>query len=293
MRKFLFLFVAALVAAACAKGNDSVLDEAKFLIDKKDYEEAAVKLDAAITDLDAGGVVATDANAVELRRLASSAYFGLSKLTILNIASDVASFPDDGDENDFLQFACLVDTIDVSRFDSIQTAIKRLTDLGAAALADETNKSVAFQAGIIELVEAFGLAPRKGSIANTAGLVEGDSITPCAKSAFTLTIANITEADKNKVLNDFVNADDHFRSAGLKETDAIMKALRENYCRLKVQDPSAGFRLVDLQAQIVCQLSDINPATIVTGAPPCADFTSSGTKAAAITTCLAQDNTQL
>ncbi|MDO8461951.1 MAG: hypothetical protein Q7S98_03710 [Deltaproteobacteria bacterium] len=281
------------LAAACAKSGDAVLDEAKFLIDRQEYEAATIKLDAAILEADSGGTVATDADAVELRRLASSAYFGLSKLTILDIASDVSSFPDDGDENDFLQFACLVDTLDVSRFDSIQTSIKRLTDLGAAALAEETNKSVSFQAGITELVEAFGLPPRKGSTANTAGLVEGASITPCAKSTFTLTIASMTEADKNKVLNDFVNADDHFRNAGIKETDAIMKALRENYCRLKVQDPSPGFRLVDLQAQIVCQLSDTNPATIVTGAPPCADFTSAGTKAAAITTCLAQDNTQL
>ncbi|MBI4212229.1 MAG: hypothetical protein HY540_06280 [Deltaproteobacteria bacterium] len=276
--KILFSSVIAFTLFACASSSKELLEQARFALDNSDFSTAVTEaksvLDANTTDLEAALVL-------------SSAYAGRGGIDILSIADDLATTDKADDLFDAIHDALASNITETTGLDDLREAIVTL-DTTLTQAPDATHplyKEYQFQLGLLEAIEALSLPSLKAQ--------------PTADG--TVTVSDIAQADYAIVQTDFSRADNHLINGDLKTDNALVTAIRKNFCVLKASatgaSPSApgfsgnlattGFSLVSLRDLNNCELqTDRSSITTfeTSGIATCTDFNFSVCSAAGNTT---------
>lgn len=256
------LFSVFLLNSSCAKRQDALREDAKFLLDRCNptQESSLPNCTAAVTK--ANELQQIDPGDLDAAMLEASAELGLARFDFLSFLSDLSELQDSG-ADDFGRFrGFILDYEQALNTNQSLTGLEIVLAEMATAVdvfdglfddaafdadgvaTDETTRRAFFQLGLIQALDAF-IRPVKlasGGVAN---------------------VANITDAQATRIQADFINADNNILRGGGDESeiDDVLRPIRENYCRCSLQTPlggQAGFNLTCLRDLMRCELYDGN-----------------------------------
>lgn len=228
-------------AMGCGSASDTALDEVRAALDSA---TTASDYDAIITK--AAAAQAADPTNFDLTLALSSAYAGRAGIEYLDLVEALSDTGNSATAFDAIH-GVFVTTLSATGLADVRLAISTLTGFTGTVSTGDDGKRYYDQLGTFQVIEAFSLSTLRAKPTSTS----------------TVTVADITAADRSNVQDDFINADNNLILGGLGADNTIVETLRKNYCALSQRSGAAGFTLEELQDITTCQLSD-SPATIVT-----------------------------
>lgn len=232
----------------CATSLDSATEAAIFALDSGDYTTAITKATEAL---------AANANDLDATILLSSGYAGRAGVNYLDLTKEIST---EGEEDNVFQqiHTAFVATISSTGLADLRLAVTTLEDFAGTFTTTREEEDFRFQLGMLQTIEALALP---GIVAQpTAG--------------GTLTVTDITEAQRVTTRDDFIAADNNLILGGLAADNALVNTVRVNYCALKDLSANDSFSVEELQDVINCQLNSAAASLVA------ADFQS-----AAVTLC--------
>jgi hypothetical protein len=255
--KFLVPLLAVSLLLSCASGTESILESARFNLDRCTTSNTAACVAA---QGDAQKVLNEDADNVEASLIKASALATEGGIDIIFMMARLSQTDEetvDGEEiNQTTQKFKFIrkkigEDVDIAK---LRDAVVSLADLTAPAAADVNYKEYHFQLGLLQMLEAF-ITP-----SNLAQPTDTDEVT-------VEDTENITDDDAEYILDDFIAADNNFREGGILTSDDtgwdLVTMTRNNYCAAKNVNPANdGFSTEELRALMRCQLVD-NPEDLL------------------------------
>lgn len=233
---FFFALVAALLLS-CADRIDSLIEQAKFALDRCDPAVASTLPNCTTAVEKADEIQTFDPANVDAAVLESSGRLGLAGFDFLQLAARLADLQNVAEE-DFAEFRSLVTDVEAENgreidLDELAAAVTPLSGALTGVTADENNERAFFQLGMIQAIDAF-IRPVK---------VAGEDA---------VSVADIDDTMSAIVSDDFVSADGNLVASGTTEDD-ILRPVRENFCRCSL---NGGFTAACLRDLMRCELSD-------------------------------------
>lgn len=246
----------------CASDYQFNLESAKFALDKRNYTEAINYATKAL-NANPGDPVAA--------RLLANAYLGRSSIDYLDLVQGLLDLSDSTDTN-FQSIAnVLPSSATMADLRSAIEALETVTGVDSSTITSEDVKDVAFDLGIMQMIEHFAI-----------GVYSSDFFG-------TFDVSQITDADAANVLDDLVDFDNRLIASGVDSTESFISEVRQTYCLLEGLSAGSGFTTSEYRALVACQLSSdasaVDTTAIDAGIANCAALD----PANASSTCLSSD----
>ncbi|MBI2346355.1 MAG: hypothetical protein HYV03_05640 [Deltaproteobacteria bacterium] len=262
----------ALLLIACGRTADKALDQALFALDAGDYATARSAIESEF------GASPSDFSAAMVLSAARAGLAGVDLFDLAKRLTDAANETKAFDiiHDNLVELLCAGGC--ATGLDHLRDSIDILAALPAASIPDARENEYRFQLGILQTVEAFGLA----------------SITAQPTKMGTITVANIQDAAAPndhlaRTQNDFIAADGNLIAADISSSNQIISTIRKQYCVLKVQSAASGFTLAELRDRVQCELDGLPHVGDLSAVANCAAF---NFDAANVTTCAADNTTE-